>query len=101
MRLKPSIIPGILKSKDCIVIRVINDLFLIPRVLRTANSYFLSSTSVCIKENIRMKLRKHMKNITVAKTLLSMYSIILFCSIESNMGASLLMSASRDIFLII
>jgi len=47
-----------------------------PKVLSTANSYFLSSTSVCIKEKIKIKLSKHIKKITVAKTLLSMFSIM-------------------------
>ena len=48
-----------------------------PNVLRTANSYFLSSTSVCMSENIRMKLSKHTKKMTVARTLFNINSMTL------------------------
>ena len=68
------------------VMRVIKELFRIPRVLNTANSYVLSSTSVCISEKIKMKLKKHTKNMTVASTLFSMYSTILCDSILENIG---------------
>jgi len=67
-------IPGMLKNKLCIVIRVMSELLRSPSVRRTANSYLRSSTSVYIKEKMRMKLSKQTKKITVANTLLSMNS---------------------------
>jgi hypothetical protein len=71
--------------------------FLIPRVLRTANSYFLSSTSVCIREKIRMKLKRQRKKITVIKTLLSMNPIMAYCSMLDNIGVSFVMFAESEI----
>lgn len=81
IRQNPNIIPGMLKNKVYTVIKVIKELFLRPKVLRTPNSYLLSSTSVCMRENINMKLKKQMKNMTVAKTLLSINSITYYASI--------------------
>jgi len=70
-----------------------------PTVLRTANSYVLSSTSVCIKEKIKMKLNKHTKKITVTNTLFSMNSITFWASIFVTIGVSLVTLASREIYL--
>ena len=69
---KPRQTAGMAKVNVWTVMRVTSDWFLSPRVLSTANSYFLSSTSVCMREKTRMKLSRQMKKITVTSTLFSM-----------------------------
>ena len=69
--------------------RVMSDSFLRPSVLSTANSYLRSSMSVYIRENMRMKLRKQMKKMTVMSTLFSMFSMTRCLSIYDMIGVSL------------
>ena len=75
IKTNPIKIPGMLKNKVYTVINVINELFFNPRHLNTPNSNLLSSISVYINENIRMKLKKQTKNITVVSTLFNINSI--------------------------
>lgn len=99
MDMNPAMIAGTAKMRVWIVISVTRLWFLIPRVLRTANSYFLSSTSVCMSEKIRMKLNRHRKKMTVMSTLLSMYPIMAYCSMFDKIGVSLVMLAESEIYL--
>mmetsp|Transcript_5577 Transcript_5577/g.9579 ORF Transcript_5577/g.9579 Transcript_5577/m.9579 type:complete len:271 (+) Transcript_5577:1772-2584(+) len=92
---KPRRMAGSAKSNVCRLISRMSERLRMPRVRSTANSYLRSSTSVCMSENIRMKLRRQMKKMTVTSTLLSMYCTmkkssmfekmgVLFCTLKSS-----------------